>query len=65
MLRILILESILSVHSMVCSRNSCKPTIIIMLNNAAAFNIHLPGSQAALDYYMKQQFLCWKIGFRD
>lgn len=36
--------------------------ITIMLNNAATFNLHLlPGIQAALDYYMKQQFLSWKI----
>lgn len=54
MFHILILQSILSVCNMVCSRNSCKSVIIIMLNNAATFNLHLlPGSQVALDYYTK------------
>lgn len=63
MLHILILKSVPSVCNVVCSRNSCKSMIIIMLNNAATFHLHLlPGSQAALDYYMKQQFLSWKIG---
>lgn len=38
MFHILILESIPRVCNTVCSRNSCKPMIIIMLNDAVTFN---------------------------
>lgn len=38
MFHILILESMPSECNMVCSRNTCKAVIIIMLDNVATFN---------------------------